>query len=634
VDAAMSRHSWAEAAALLEGLDRPPSADDLARLASCAWWLGEIDRCIELRERAFRAFLDDDRPADAAEVAILLVEDHFHKLQDATGRSWLKRAEQLLVDRPDSRQAGWLARFHGMAALDGQADLEVATRHIDLAVDIAGRSGDRDLLALALHDHGRALIMAGRVEEGLALMEEVMAAAVGGDLAPLVAGKVYCNMIDVSERLADYQRAGQWDDAARRWCERAGNQSGFPGVCRVKRASIMRLRGRWSDAMHEAERGTKELSHFLDLAARGFVEMGTIRLLTGDLAGAELAFTDAIQAGCDPQPGLALLRVAQGRPDLGHALLGRAFESPQRSALDVTRLAVARAEVAVLVGDLEAAGQAAEVLASTTTGFDTDALAASRSYASAVVAQATGRLEEAEGLLRAAALGFRDADLPYEAARARLRLAEVYRSGGQPELAKPEAEAAAAAFDQLGASPAAREARDALADLDTVAEAAVAAWMFTDIAGSTRLVEAMGDQAWSNVVRWHDDTVRACVVAHGGRELDRAGDGFFVSFPDAERAITCAAEIQRRLARHRHEEGYPVHVRIGIHVGEAVRVGTSYTGREIHLAARIMSSAAADQVMVSERALDGSGHRAVEAGLADTKGLDEPVRTFEILWSA
>jgi class 3 adenylate cyclase len=159
--------------------------------------------------------------------------------------------------------------------------------------------------------------------------------------------------------------------------------------------------------------------------------------------------------------------------------------------------------------------------------------------------------------------------------------------------------------------------------------------MFTDIAGSTQLVEAIGDEAWSHVVRWHDDALRALFVKFEGEEVDHAGDGFFVAFEDTTRALGCAAEIQRTLAEHRRRHGFSPQVRIGLHACEATRSGQGYRGRGVHVAARIGARAGAGEILVSRASLSDADVSLV-AGDPETvelKGVAEPVEVVRVRWS-
>lgn len=193
------------------------------------------------------------------------------------------------------------------------------------------RANDRDLQALSLHDQGRVMVAKNLVGEGMEIMEEAMIDALAGKLGALATGKIYCNMIDICEKLADYRRASGWDQAARRWCQRVGNESGFPGACRVKRAEIMRIKGAWAEAEDEAQRGCKELSDFPGYAATGLMIIGEIRLRSGDFSGAEKAFEQANELGQNPQPGLALLRLAQGKREKARELARLEFQAANRT---------------------------------------------------------------------------------------------------------------------------------------------------------------------------------------------------------------------------------------------------------------------------------------------------------------
>src|SRR3989454_763095 len=276
------------------------------RLAESAWWIGRIDDCIATRERAYAAYMDQGNPRLAAVTAVRLAEDFFRRQAKSLGNGWLKRAERLLQDVPECVEHGVLLRLHAILALENEGEVDKALGMARRTADLATRFPDRDLQALALHDVGRMLVSKGELAPGMALIDEAMAAAVSGELGPEVTGRIYCNMMGLCEKLADYPRAAEWSDAARRWCELHA-ESGFPGICRVHRAEIMRLRGSWSDAESEALHAADELQGFYHIAAgEAFYEIGEIRLRMGDLARAEEVFRQAHELGRDPLPGLAL----------------------------------------------------------------------------------------------------------------------------------------------------------------------------------------------------------------------------------------------------------------------------------------------------------------------------------------
>jgi hypothetical protein len=245
--------------------ERAFSVEDIERLAESAWWIGRIDDCITARARAYAIYMDRKQFRAAAAVAVRLAEDFFRRQAKSLGNGWLKRAERLLDDVQECAERGALLRLQAIRAMD-EGDVDKALGLARRTADVATRFHDRDLQALALHDIGRLLVSKGELAQGMALIDEAMAAAVGGELGPEVTGRIYCNMLGTCEKLADYQRAAEWSEEAARWCGQH-TESGFPGICRVHRAELMRLRGSWNDAETEALRAAQELQGFYHIAA-------------------------------------------------------------------------------------------------------------------------------------------------------------------------------------------------------------------------------------------------------------------------------------------------------------------------------------------------------------------------------
>jgi class 3 adenylate cyclase len=157
--------------------------------------------------------------------------------------------------------------------------------------------------------------------------------------------------------------------------------------------------------------------------------------------------------------------------------------------------------------------------------------------------------------------------------------------------------------------------------------------MFTDIVGSTALVEAIGDEAWHDLLHWHDDSLRRCFTGSGGEEIHRTGDGFFVAFQDAGSALGCAVAIQRTLAGHRRDHGFAPQVRIGVHAAEATRVGDDYEGAGVHAAARIGALAEGGEVLASLETIESAGSVVTgEPREVSLKGLAKPVRIVAVDW--
>ncbi|HWZ60743.1 MAG TPA: protein kinase, partial [Gemmatimonadaceae bacterium] len=456
---AFERWEWNEAYTALTAADvgADLASPDLERLAEAAWWVGRGDECIRARERAYARYLQSGDLGRAAAVAVAVAEDHFHKLARSVGHGWLQRADRHLRGLPESIAQGWLTRMHAMLAFEEDRDLDRAVALSEEAFEIARRLGDRDLQTVALQDRGRILVSQGRVTDGMALIDEAMAAATSGQLGPRSTGRTYCNMMSTCTKLADYRRAGEWNEEARRWCTRQHADSGFPGICRVHRAELLRLRGAWPEAEAEARRASTELEDFLsDVAAEAYYELGEIRLRMGDLEAADDLFRHAHALGRDPVPGLALLRLAQGRSDSARALLDRALSNPLMSSLDRMRLLPAQAEVALATGALETARATADELSAIADVYASPALAASAAFAHGLLALGqSDPTRAAISLCRAWKL-WKESDLPYEVARARMFLGQAYRASGNSDDADLELRAAATSFERLGAAMDAR----------------------------------------------------------------------------------------------------------------------------------------------------------------------------------
>jgi class 3 adenylate cyclase len=225
---------------------------------------------------------------------------------------------------------------------------------------------------------------------------------------------------------------------------------------------------------------------------------------------------------------------------------------------------------------------------------------------------------------------------PYEAALVRLLLARALRQSGDEAGAGRECEAALAVFERLGAKPDAERARvlaqDPVSTNPAASQVAHKTLFFSDIVGSTQLVEAIGDEAWTDVIAWLDAAMRTCFASHGGEEVDHAGDGFFVAFPDSKSALECAVSIQRKLADHRREHGFAPRVRIGVHATSASQAGGRYRGRGVHEASRIAALAGPDEIMAS-RATVPAGFPLSELREEKVKGISKPLEVVRVDWA-
>jgi class 3 adenylate cyclase len=637
---ALGRHDWHQAFDLLNAADVRSglAPEDLEALAEAAWWSGRPGECLHSRERAFAAYNDQGNGRRAAMMALLLRVDYANTLDEAVSAAWHKRAQTLLEGTEESAEHGYLRlSFYG-AAHWGDGDLDRALELAEEALDIGTRFGDKNLQSLALTLRGFGLIAKGQVREGLDVFDEAMVAAVAGELSPYTTGLVYCRMISACQDLAEYRRAGEWTEAAKRWCERQ-SIAGFPGVCRVHRAEIIRLRGAWAEALEEVLRANEELREhsLLEQSGEAFKEIGMIRLRMGDLHAAEEAFAQAYELGATPQPGLTLLRMAQGKLEAAASMINRTLSEGYHDRLARARLLPTQVEVSLAIGELATSRAAVEEMEAILQDYDAPPLHAWTHQSRAALRLAEGSTADARADAALAVKHWQAADAPYESAQARVLLARTCLEEGDRDTAVMELNAARSIFERLGASlDVAQCARDLEAlDVGPAAAArAVRTFMFTDIVKSTNLIEAIGDESWQALLRWHDQTLRSLFREHDGEEVEHTGDGFFVAFDDPTVALRCAAAIQRGLAEHRRQHGFAPKVRIGMHAAEATMDRHSYSGRGVHLAARIGALADGDEILASEETSSACAGQfpTSETRTVTLKGIAAPVRVVSIDW--
>ena len=238
---------------------------------------------------------------------------YFLRGNETVGGGWLSRAQRLVGDEPDCPEQGYLLYFAVETSLDGGEDTMAKARQVQ---GFGRRHSDRNLVAAGMVAEGRVLIKLGRAHEGLALLDEGMLEASSEDLSPVWAGNVYCHLMAACYELGDIRRATAWTQSTSEWCDRMAPAVLFKGICRVHRAQVMQILGAWTQAQDEAERVCQDVAHIhVGIVAAGRYQIGEIRRLRGDLDGAEDAYRQGHQLGRDPEPGLALVRLAQGRAD-------------------------------------------------------------------------------------------------------------------------------------------------------------------------------------------------------------------------------------------------------------------------------------------------------------------------------
>jgi tetratricopeptide (TPR) repeat protein len=449
---AVSRYAWGEAFHLFAAADAvaPLGPDELDQMAECAWWIGKMRHCMALRERAYETHRKQGNPRRAAHVAIDLAQHYGDLGERGTATAWLQNATRLLEGQSENAEHGWLSFARSITARD-DGDLDEAVKCAEEAEALGARHGDKDLFALGHAFQGIGLVYTDDPDRGLPMVEEATQGAVAGDLGARATGMIYCMMIAVNAQVADWQAAGRWTEAATRWCDRQAI-NGFPGVCRVHRAEILRLRGFLSEAEEEALTATTELGSFnLMFSALAFRELGEVRLKMGDIDAAEEAFRQAEEMGVTPQPGLARALVQRGRPGAAATGLRRVLGSKGMGALERAKLLPTQLEVALMLDDLSTARTAAIELAEIALNHRTPALRAIADAGEAAVLLAEGELADAERAARNAHKLFTEIDLIYEAARVSSLLGRIYESGGDLDRARAQHEAALATYDRIGA---------------------------------------------------------------------------------------------------------------------------------------------------------------------------------------
>jgi class 3 adenylate cyclase len=624
---AAARRDWRTAYDLLAAVagDGEAGGADLLLLADAALWSGRAVEAVPTLERAYTAYVEEEDALGAASAATLLA--HYYsaaKHQVAVANGWLGRAKRLVADEPEALVHGYLALEESLltfGAHDTEATLELARR----AEDIGRRLGDRSLEMRALQRRGMALIARGDVTEGRTLLDEAGAAAVGGELDQFSTMAVYCNTIGACRDAADFDRALEWTERAHTFCSNDG-LSGFPGMCRVNYAEILKFKGALGEAEVQAGKAGEELRDWSPrIAGAAFYELGDTRLRLGDLEAAEQTFREADEYGYTPEPGLSLLRLAQGNAKGAWTSIARALSDDALTMADRARLLPAAVEIALAAGEPERAEAYAGELAEAADAYETSALKAAACFAAGLVREAGGDTARAFSAFREARRLWDATGATYDVARARERLGLLARAEEDDETALWELQAAAARFERLGA---ARDAERVAAELgrDTSREVRKT-FLFTDIVKSTELLSTMDDRQWATILRRHDDTLRAIFRDHGGQVVDHTGDGFFAAFDEPAGAVQAAQAVQRAI-----DQEFVFDVRIGVHSDGALQQGGSYRGRGVHAAARVGSAAGAREILVTTASVDDLDVEVSDTRTVELKGLKEPVEVASVAW--
>ena len=432
----------------------PLGAGDLRLLALSAYLVGREHDFVRAMEDAYRAHLRADEVLPAARFAFWLGFHLADRGQEARATGWLGRAARLVErEEQDCVERGYLLLPVVLQYLFS-GDYETAYAIAADATAIGERFGDPDLVALAVHLQGTALVRQGRVDDGLALLDEVMVAVTTDELSPFLTGLIYCSVIEACREVYALRQSQEWTVALTQWCQGQPDLVPYAGQCLVHRSEIMQLHGAWPDALAEARRAGERFARGDDqpAAAVASYQQGEIHRLLGDFAAAEEAYRDSSRRGLEPQPGLALLRLAQGDVEAAAAAIRRVVGETV-DPLHRARLLPAHIEIMLAAGDADEARRACGDLDEVAAGFSAGVLGAMAAGARGAVELAGGDARAALAALRHAGRVWLDLEAPYEVARVRELIGLACEALGDHDSAALELDAARAAFDHLGARP-------------------------------------------------------------------------------------------------------------------------------------------------------------------------------------
>ena len=454
--AAYAGRRWADAYDALTVADAadPLGPADLERLAIAAYCTGRSDESARAWAQVYNAHLAAGDFAGAALAAAWCSFGHLNRGEFAMGSGWLRRAQALCQEHDLDCPASGFALCQVAAGAMFGADYAGALALFGEAQRIADRLRDPDGMTLARLGRGQCLTFLGRAREGFPLLDEVMVAITSDDVSPLVVGLAFCAAIECCQQALDVRRAQEWTVALSRWCAEQPDLVPYRGNCLIHRSEILALHGAWAEAYDEAERARRWLA---DVAAApvvgsAYYQLGELHRLRGAYRDAESAYEQASQFGRETQPGLGLLRLAQGHVESAAAAIRRALDETTNSTRRPPLLS-AQVAVCIAAGDIAGARLAAQQLGEIAAQLDAPVLRAQALHADGAVVLASGEPGAALASLRAAWMLWQELDSPYEGARARVLIGEACRALGDQDSAEMEFDAARWVFQELGAAP-------------------------------------------------------------------------------------------------------------------------------------------------------------------------------------
>jgi ATP/maltotriose-dependent transcriptional regulator MalT len=457
---AYDRRDWLAAyGGLSEAAAGELTAEDFSRLATAAYLVGRRNDCVQALQRAYQLHIDNGAALAAVRAAFWLALVLMTSGETAVGGGWVGRAQRLLGDVADDVVEHGYVAIHVMFRHIGAGEFGAALPLAERVAQYGRRYADPDLVAMGLNAQGRILLYDGRVPDGLALLDEAMVGVAAGEVSTIFAGTVYCSMIEACQEIADFDRAARWTSVLTTWCDGQPGLVPFTGQCAVHRGQIMAAHGAFDEALTEFDLAVRRYrdADAQDAAGLAMAERGDVLRVRGELADAAAAYDAAVSLGHEPQPGLALLWLAQGRTAAALAAVQRLLREAG-DAVHRSRLLPAAVEVLLAAGQSDIAAGLADELQSIAASFGCPSVHARADHACALVALATGEPMAALPLLRRELAVWERLDARYATARCRVLLGRALRALGDDQSAVTELSAARRSLAELGARPAEHEA--------------------------------------------------------------------------------------------------------------------------------------------------------------------------------